>query len=311
MKPAARIVTNAAEVGASVAAVAGSAVTSTIGAPLPPLRCGCSARVSLIVQRYPLRMTVCCFKVDIHTGNLVCATTVCCLAAIAAGAVTTVGAALNAPAVTLGAAAAQGSASGVALARRGLSAWATAVTAVTGHFWTTLHIINQTPWPAQVNSIDCIRLGLGCFSKPSDAFLGCGKQLVFQVTDPQPTEWRSVVYVPPEGPDVSAAPPPVIVPLRRSGIGKRRVPVVVTYAVTPSTDVRLCFRVAVPPEDREDQVALQPSCVLFNDLPRGEVMRDDPEQIRAAVTFTFEEALAQAMDGEQPLPLSARPDAGS
>jgi hypothetical protein len=67
----------------------------------------------------------------------------------------------------------------------------------------------------------------------------------------------------------------------------------------------------VPPEDREDQVALQPSCVLFNDLPRGEVMHDDPDQIRAAVTFTFEEALTQAMDGEQPLPLSARPDAES
>lgn len=65
------------------------------------------------------------------------------------------------------------------------------------------------------------------------------------MTDPQPTEWRSVVHIPPEGPDASAAPPPVIVPLRRSGIGKRRVPVVVTYAVTPSTDVRLCFRVAV------------------------------------------------------------------
>ena len=40
-------------------------------------------------------------------------------------------------------------------------------------------------------------------------------------------------------------------------------------------------------------------------------MHDDPDQIRAAVTFTFEEALTQAMDGEQPLPLSARPDAES
>lgn len=45
VKPAARIVTNAAQVGTSVAAAAGSAVTSTIGAPLHPLRCKYPAEV--------------------------------------------------------------------------------------------------------------------------------------------------------------------------------------------------------------------------------------------------------------------------
>jgi hypothetical protein len=66
--------------------------------------------------------------------------------------------------------------------------------------------------------------------------------------------------------------------------------------VTLSTCERVHGAAQVPPEDRDDRVVLQPSCVLFNGVPRGEVLLDHPERARAAVMQGFEEALARALD---------------
>ena len=93
--------------------------------------------------------------------------------------------------------------------------------------------------------------------------------------------------MPAEEPDAEDCAPPVLVPLRRSGIGKRRVPVTVTYRVTPTTDVQLCFRVAVrQPPYSDEKVANRNSWDFGWEIAHAAVTRRPPVSLYAMVPRT-------------------------